>query len=151
MILRNPLAPYILRNLERFESSIKIHFLFAKLLQILTIFEEEVQARKANFFFFFWGGGGHYLGSTHLHTPNWHFPLTRHSETFPFSYMKFLSTESKYLEFLRKKIGKGLSRTRTRSVASAVHLPYHYATENLLTIDGLIWRYIATTLTPNRS
>ena len=92
-----------------------------------------------------------FLGSTHLHTPNWHFTLTRHSETFPFSYMKFLSTESKYLEFLRKKIGKGLSRTRTRSVASAVHLPYHYATENLLTIDGLIWRYIATTLTPNRS
>ena len=31
--------------------------------------------------------------STHLHTPNWHFPLTRHSETFPFSYMKFVSLE----------------------------------------------------------
>ena len=44
-----------------------------------------------------------FLGSTHLHTPNWHFPFTRHSETFPFSYMKFLSTESKYLQFLRKK------------------------------------------------
>ena len=28
--------------------------------------------------------------STHLHTPNWHFPLTSHSaETFPFSYMNF--------------------------------------------------------------
>ena len=31
--------------------------------------------------------------STHLHTPNWHFPLTRHSETFPFSYMKFVCLE----------------------------------------------------------
>ena len=47
-------------------------------------------------------GGITLLGSTHLHTPNWHFPFTRHSETFPFSYMKFLSTESKYLQFLRK-------------------------------------------------
>ena len=28
MILRNPLAGYILRNLEKFENSIKIHFLF---------------------------------------------------------------------------------------------------------------------------
>ena len=86
-----------------------------------------------------------FLGSTHLHTPNWHFPLTRHSETFRFSYMKFLSTVSKYLQFLRKKHLEGASRTRTRSVESTVHLPYHYATEGLLTIDGLIWRYIATT------
>ena len=34
MILTNPQALYILRNLEKFENSIKIHFLFAKLLQI---------------------------------------------------------------------------------------------------------------------
>ena len=44
-----------------------------------------------------------FLGSTHLHTPNGHFPLKRHSETFPIFYIKFLSTESKYLQFLRKK------------------------------------------------
>ena len=31
--------------------------------------------------------------------------------------------------------------TRTRIVESAVHLPYNYITEDLLTIDGSIWRY----------
>ena len=51
--------------------------------------------------------------NTHLHTPNWHFPLTRHSETFPFPYMKFLCLlkfllekcpwKSKSLQLLRKK------------------------------------------------
>ena len=75
--------------------------------------------------------------STHLHTaPNWHFPLTRHSETFPFSYMKFLlekcSWKSKSLQFLRKKeIQKSVSRNRTRSVESAVHHLHHHATEDL--------------------
>ena len=28
MILRNPLARYILRNLEKFENSIEIHFMY---------------------------------------------------------------------------------------------------------------------------
>ena len=49
MILTNPQALYILRNLEKFENSIKIHFLFAKLLQIWTIFKEAVQARKSSY------------------------------------------------------------------------------------------------------
>ena len=46
---------------------------------------------------------------------------------------------------------KGVSRNRTRSVESAVYHLYYYATEDLLTTDGLILRYIVSTLTPNRS
>ena len=42
------------------------------------------------------------LVSTHLHTQNWHFPLTRHSETFLFSYMKFLCL----LKFLLEKCSR---------------------------------------------
>ena len=49
MILRNPQALYILRNLEKFKNSIKIHFLFRKLLQISTTFKEAVQARKSSY------------------------------------------------------------------------------------------------------
>ena len=36
-------------NWEKFENSIKIHFLFAKLLQISTILKEAVQARKSSY------------------------------------------------------------------------------------------------------
>ena len=36
-------------NWEKFENSIKKHFLFAKLLQISTIFKEAVQARKSSY------------------------------------------------------------------------------------------------------
>ena len=50
-------------------------------------------------------------GDNNLHTPNWHFCLTRHSETFPFSYMEFLlkkcSWKSKCFQFLRKKNSEG--------------------------------------------
>ena len=42
----------------------------------------------------------------------------------------------------------GVSRNRTQCIESAAHHLYHYATENLLTMDGLIWTYVASTLTP---
>ena len=49
MILRNPQALYISRNLEKFKNSIKIHFLFAKLLQFSTILKKGVQGRKSSY------------------------------------------------------------------------------------------------------
>ena len=48
MILRNSQALYILKNLEKFKNSITIYFLFAKLLQISTIFRKAVQACKSS-------------------------------------------------------------------------------------------------------
>ena len=44
MILRNPQALYVLSNLEKFKNSI-----FAKLLQISTIFKKAVQAHKSSY------------------------------------------------------------------------------------------------------
>ena len=40
-----------------------------------------------------------------------------------------------------------MSGIRSRSIGSAVHHFNPYTTEDLLTMDGLIWIYIATTLT----
>ena len=55
------------------------------------------------------------------------------------------------VNFLAKKIQKSESKNRTPSVVSAVHHLHHYVTEDLLARIGLIWSYIATTLTLNRS
>ena len=58
--------------------------------------------------------------ATHLHTPNWHFPLTSHSaETFPFSYIKFQGL----LKFLLERCSwksKGCLHEKTRTGASFV-------------------------------
>ena len=58
--------------------------------------------------------------STHLDTPNWHFPLTSHSaETFPFSYMKFQGL----LKFLLERCSwksKGCLHEKTRTGASFI-------------------------------
>ena len=91
---------------------------------------------------------------TCFHLPNWHFPLGGPHKTFHFSYMKFLCL-LKFLFikvevssiFKKKKIQVSTSRIRSRSIGSAVHHFNPYTTEDLLTIDGLIWIYIATTLT----
>ena len=57
---------------------------------------------------------------THLHTPNWHFPLTSHSaETFPFSYLKFQGL----LKFLLERCSwksKGCLHEKTRTGASFI-------------------------------
>ena len=57
----------------------------------------------------------------------------------------------KTLQFLRKKVQKSECKNGTRSLVFAVHHLYHYGTEDLLARIGLIWSYIATTLTLNRS
>ena len=49
MMLRNPQALYILRNLEKFKNSIKIHFFIREMPQISTIFKEAVQARRSSY------------------------------------------------------------------------------------------------------
>ena len=57
----------------------------------------------------------------------------------------------KTLQCLRKKVQKSECKNGTRSLVFAVHHLYHYGTEDLLARIGLIWSYIATTLTLNRS
>ena len=42
MLLRNLQALYILRNLEKFEISIKIHFFIREIAAVSTIFKEAV-------------------------------------------------------------------------------------------------------------
>ena len=52
MILRNPLARYILRNLEKFENSIKIHFFSIREIDAnFNNFQgsEAVQAHKSSY------------------------------------------------------------------------------------------------------
>ena len=49
--------------------------------------------------------------------------------------------------FKEKKIQESTSRIRSRNIDSAMHHFNPYTTEDLLTMSGLIWIFIATTLT----
>ena len=89
---------------------------------------------------------------TCFHPPNRHFPLSGSCKTFHFSYMKFLCL-LKFLFikvssiFKEKKIQDGMSRIQFWSIGFAVPHFNPFTTEDLLSMNGLIWIYIATTLT----
>ena len=97
---------------------------------------------------------GFYRVVTRFHPPNWHCPVSGSHKTFLFSYMKFLCLW-KFLFikvkvssiFKEKKIQNCTSRIQSRSIGSAVHHLNPYTTKDLLTMNGLIWIYIATTVT----
>ena len=60
-----------------------------------------------------------------------------------------ISVHKSLFHFKEKNIQDGTSRIRSRSIGSSVHHFNPYTTEDLLTINGLIWIYMATTLQYN--